>query len=178
MKENAIADQRQTLRQNDQHQQHTPAVDRHGHFSDGSPMASHHWTDLDGWDLYAGSWHVSSQDLTREQLGDELRQVCDEYGEQVGGLLIQGVEPRTMPHMIMLAGQTALEEKITVRNATWTLSQGESNWHVTDHVTVAGNDHLEDNTYRVLPLPSRTSLTSQQQLDTEALRGELTIRTA
>lgn len=152
----------------------SPAVDRQHHFADGTPMACHHWTDLDGWDTYSrGGREVSSQDLTREQLGEQLGAILEGFGEHVGGVLMQGVNPPTLPHMVMLAGQSALEEKITVHNVTWMLSFGERNWHVIDELVVTGHDYFEDNTYRVVPIPGRCSLTPHRQPETEALVAKL-----
>ena len=79
MEKNAIATQRQTLRNGTTH---TPTVNRPGHFADATPMACHHWTGLQGWDVYSngGEW-ASSQDLARDQLGDQLATIVAEYGK-------------------------------------------------------------------------------------------------
>ena len=171
MKKNAIGTHRQTLQLNGQH---SPVVNRHAHFADAAPMACHHWTGLEGWDVYSndGQW-ASSQDLAREQLGDQLSAIVVEYGAPVGGLLMQGILRPTLPHLVMLAGQSAAEERITLDNATWLMSCGEPSRRG-EFAWIKEHEHLEDNTYRVVPLPSRSSVSPDWQQRTERLVAQLT----
>ena len=171
MEKNATGISRQTLRSNSK--MGSPAVDRPAHFADATPMASHHWTGLEGWDVYSngGRW-ASSQDLASEQLGDQLSQIVAEYGETVGGLLIQGHLRPTLPHLVMLAGQSALEERITLDNATWLMSCGEPSRR-SQFAWIKQHDFLEDNTYRVVPLPSRSSVPPGRQQRTDLMVAQL-----
>lgn len=135
-------------------------------------VAGHHWTELDGWDTSA-VWarHATSQDLSRQEIGEQLGVIVETWGEPVGGLLIQHVDGE--PQMIMLTGQTALEEKITVQNALWLLSRGGPRREVIERVELGGHPFLDDGVYDVAVVPSHSVVNDRMQDDTAQLVAQL-----
>lgn len=156
MEKNAIGTGRQTLRSNP-----------------GQPvMAGHHWTGLQGWKTWSGGGtEVTSHDLARSELPAELLGICDAEAEPIGGLLLRDAMGDT--HMLMLSGQCALEERITVENAMWLLSCAEPAWRGGRAVRVEGDPVIGTRDWMVAAISNRSAVDPSMQRRTAARAAEL-----